>query len=203
VPWAIRAVRAFLVLTGYYRCFIQDCGTVSELFHMLLCKDAFKWCSEAKVAFCVLPSMLMMTLVLQLTVLDHDFILNVVLHQGSGPVAFFSKSIAPRHAKLVTHEHELIGLVYAVRHWRPYLWGHPFLIRTDHYSLKFLLDQKLARIPHPQWVSKSLRFDFCIEYKLDVTNVVTDALSHHDSEAGAELSALSAPSFHIFDTLRQ
>jgi hypothetical protein len=118
-------------------------------------------------------------------------------------VAFFSKSIAPRHAKLATHEHELIGLVYAVRHWRLYQWGHPFLIRTDHYSLKFLLDQKLARIPHPQWVSKSLRFDFCIEYKPDVTIVVTDALSHHDSEAGAELSALSAPSFHIFDTLRQ
>jgi hypothetical protein len=36
-----------------------------------------------------------------------------------------------------------------------------------------------------------------------VTNVVADALSRRDSEAGAELSALSAPSFHIFDTLRQ
>jgi hypothetical protein len=30
------------------------------------------------------------------------------------------------HLKLAAYEHELIGLVQAVRHWRPYLWGAPF-----------------------------------------------------------------------------
>jgi hypothetical protein len=34
----------------------------------------------------------------------------------------------------------LIGLVQAVRHWRPYLWGRHFVVRTYHYNLKFLLD---------------------------------------------------------------
>ena len=63
-----------------------------------------------------------------------------VLHQGGGPVAFFSKPIAPRHAKLAAYERELIGLVQAVRHWRPYLWGRCFIVRTDHRSLRFLLD---------------------------------------------------------------
>jgi hypothetical protein len=38
-------------------------------------------------------------------------------------------------------------LVQAVRHWRPYLWGRPFRVRTDHYSLKFLLDQRLSTVP--------------------------------------------------------
>jgi hypothetical protein len=51
--------------------------------------------------------------------------------------------MAPRHAKLVDYECELISLVQAVRHWRGYLWGRSFLVRTDHYSLKFLLDQCL------------------------------------------------------------
>jgi hypothetical protein len=35
-----------------------------------------------------------------------------------------------------------------------YLWGRPFIVRTDHYSLKFLLDHRLATIPRHHWVGK-------------------------------------------------
>ena len=56
-----------------------------------------------------------------------------------GPLAYFSKPFAACHLKLATYERELIGLVQVVRHWRPYLWGRHFSVRTDHYSLKFLL----------------------------------------------------------------
>jgi hypothetical protein len=30
---------------------------------------------------------------------------------------------------------------------RPYLWGLAFVTKTDHYSLKFLLDQQFSTIP--------------------------------------------------------
>jgi hypothetical protein len=72
---------------------------------------------------------------------------GAVLHQGAGPVAFFSRPFAAQHLKLVAYERELIDLVQAVRHWWPYLWGHHFAIRTDHYSLKYLLDQRLSTVP--------------------------------------------------------
>ena len=72
---------------------------------------------------------------------------GAVLHQGSGPLAFFSRPFAARHVKLAAYESELIGLVQSVRHWRPYLWGRRFLVRTDHYSLKYLLFQRLSTIP--------------------------------------------------------
>jgi hypothetical protein len=62
-------------------------------------------------------------------------------------VAFFSKPIAPQHAKLAAYERKIIELVQAVRHWRPYLWGHRFVVRTDHRSLRFILDQRLTTIP--------------------------------------------------------
>jgi hypothetical protein len=78
-------------------------------------------------------------------------------------VAFYSKKIVPRHAKLVAYERELIGLVNVVCHWRPYLWGSSFVVCTDHYSLKFLLDQKLATVLQYQWASKLLGFDFHVE----------------------------------------
>jgi hypothetical protein len=128
---------------------------------------------------------------------------GTVLHPGRGPIAFFSRQIAPRHAKLATYERELIGLVQAVRHWWPYLWGCKFVVRTNHYSLKFLLDQRLSTILQHQWASKLLGFEFTIEYKSGSTNVVADALSRRDSEADGSLLALAAPTFQVFDDLRQ
>jgi hypothetical protein len=92
-------------------------------------------------------------------------------------------------------------LVLAVWHWRPYLWGYPFIIKTDHYSLKLLLDQKLTTVPQHQWVSKLFGFDFSMEYKSGTANVIADALSQHDMESTASLIAPSAPSFRLFDDL--
>jgi hypothetical protein len=42
---------------------------------------------------------------------------GAVLHQGDGPITFFSRAVAPHHAKLPAYERELIGLVKVVRHW--------------------------------------------------------------------------------------
>ncbi|WVZ98121.1 hypothetical protein U9M48_043599 [Paspalum notatum var. saurae] len=128
---------------------------------------------------------------------------GAVLHQGEGAVAFFSRPIAPRHAKLAAYERELIGLVQAVRHWRPYLWGRLFVVKTDHRSLKFLLDQRLSTIPQHQWASKLIGFDFTVEFKPGHTNVVADALSHRDTdETTGACAALSGPVFSLFDDLR-
>ena len=102
---------------------------------------------------------------------------DAVLHQGAGPIAFFSRMIAPQHAKLAAYERELIGLVTAVKHWRPYLRGCTFLIRSNHYSLKYILDQRLSTIPQHRWVTKLLGYDFTVEYKPGKQNIVADALS--------------------------
>jgi hypothetical protein len=39
---------------------------------------------------------------------------GAVLHQGTRPLAFFSRSFAARHLKLTAYERELIGLVQVV-----------------------------------------------------------------------------------------
>lgn len=100
-----------------------------------------------------------------------------MLRQGVGHVTFFSKPIAARHAKLAAYERELIGLVHAVQHWRLYLWDRIFIVRTDHYSLKFPLDQRLSMIHQRQWVSKLFGYNFTVEYRPGQLNTVADALS--------------------------
>jgi hypothetical protein len=94
----------------------------------------------------------------------------------------------------------LIDLIHVVHHWRPYLWGRTFLNKTEHYNLKFLLDQRLSTIPQHQWAIKLLGLDFQVEFKTGAVNVVADALSRRDTEEMAT-KALSCPSFQLFDTL--
>jgi hypothetical protein len=103
---------------------------------------------------------------------------------------------------LAAYQRELIGLVLAIRHWCPYLWGCRFLVHTDYFSLKYLLDQHLATIPQHHWVGKLLGFDFSIKYKKGSTNTVADALSRRDTEEAA-VTSLSAPRFDFVERLRQ
>jgi hypothetical protein len=83
----------------------------------------------AAAAFDALKIALTTALVLQLPdftklfMVDYDdsgLGFGVVLHQGVGPIAFFSRVISLHHAKLAAYEREPIGLVKAVRHWRSY-----------------------------------------------------------------------------------
>ena len=127
---------------------------------------------------------------------------GAVLHQGEGPLAFYSRPFAQRHLKLAAYERELIGLVQAVRHWRPYLWGRKFVVRIDHYALKFMLDQRLSTVPQHQWISKLFGFDFSVEYRPGRLNVVADALSRRNQQ-DQQLLALSTPSFQLYDDLRK
>ncbi|XP_073352309.1 uncharacterized protein [Aegilops tauschii subsp. strangulata] len=173
-PHSPRALRGFLGLAGYYRKFIREFGLIVSPLTRLLRRDAFAWDEEATTAFEALKGALTTGPVLQMPDFDRPFVVDcdasgagfdAVLHQGDGPLAFFSRPFAPRHLKLAAYERELIGLVQAMRHWRPYLWGRSFQIRTDHYSLKFLLDQRLSTVPQHQWISKLFGFDFSVEYR--------------------------------------
>jgi hypothetical protein len=148
-PRSARGLRGFLRLAGYYRRFIQNFGAIAFPLTQLLKKNAFQWSKAADSAFQTLKQALTAAPVLQLPDFDQSFTVEcdasgtgfgAVLHQGNGPIAFFSKQFAPHHLKVDAYERELIGLVQAVRHWRPYLWGRHFLVKTDHYALKFMLD---------------------------------------------------------------
>jgi hypothetical protein len=152
----------------------------------LLKRESFRWSSAATAAFDALKNAVTSAPVLQLPDFDKPFIIDcnasdsgfgAVLHQGAGPLAFFSRAIAPHHAKLAVYERELIGLVKAVRHWWPYLWTRPFVMRTDHFSLKYLLDQRLSTIPQHAWVSKLFGYQFSVEFKPERQNVAADAVS--------------------------
>ncbi|WVZ90257.1 hypothetical protein U9M48_036572 [Paspalum notatum var. saurae] len=211
-PRSVRAVRGFLGLAGYYRKFVHTYGAVAAPLTALLKKDGFAWTEAATAAFAALKDAVTSAPVLALPDFSKLFVVEcdasshgfgAVLVQEGHPIAFFSRAVAPRHRALAAYERELIGLVHAVRHWRPYLWGRRFVVKTDHFSLKYLLDQRLATIPQHHWVGKLLGFDFTVEYKPGSSNVVADALSRRDTPEDGSILALSAPRFDVLDRLRQ
>lgn len=202
-PRSVQAVRGFLGLTGYYRKFVRDYGTIAAPLIALLKKEGFLWNDDATTAFQALKTAITSASVLVLPDFTKPFVVEcdtsshgfgTVLIQDKHPVAYFSRPVAPRHRSLAAYERELIGLVHAIRHWR-LVRGAAFLdAPADHYSLKFLLDQRLAKIPQHHWVGKLLGFDFTVEYKPGALNTVADALSRRDTDDGMIL-AISAPRF--------
>jgi hypothetical protein len=147
--------------------------------------------------------------VLQLPAFDHAFIVecdtsgtgfDVVLHQDAGPLAFFSWPFMTCHHKLAAYERKLVVLVHAVRHWDLYLWGCRFVMCTDHFSLKFLLDQWLSTIPQNQWISKLSNFNFMVGYHLGHLNIVADTPTLRDKEELA-IHAPFALTFALYDAL--
>jgi hypothetical protein len=161
-PKTVKALSGFLGLTGYYRKFVHGYGLIATPLMALLKREAFHWTPAATTAFEALKTALTTTLILQLPNFKESFIVDcdasgsgfgTVLHQDHEPIAFFSRQVAPQHVKLVAYECELISLVKVVRHWRAYLWTQEFVVHTDHFSLKHLLDQHLSTIPQHTWVS--------------------------------------------------
>ena len=72
--------------------------------------------------------------------------LRAVLMQDHRPIAFHSQALKGNKLSLSTYEKELLALVVAVKKWRPYLLGRPFVIKTDHQSLKYLLEQRVGTL---------------------------------------------------------
>jgi hypothetical protein len=195
---------------GYYRKFIRGYGDIAAPLTQLLKRESFRWSSAAAAAFDALKNALTSASVLQLPDFDKSFVIDcdasgsgfgAVLHQGVGPLTFFSRAIAPHHAKLAAYERELIGLVKAVRHWRPYLWTRPFVVRIDHFSLKYLLDQRLSTTPQHTWVSKLFGYQLSVEFNPGRQNVAADALSRRH-EDDVTVHSLSIHNFALLDEFR-
>ncbi|GKE23467.1 putative mitochondrial protein [Tanacetum coccineum] len=71
-----------------------------------------------------------------------------------------------------------------------YLMDRHFKIKTDHFSLKFLLDQRHTTSFQAKWLPKLLGYNYEVAYKKGNENVVADALSWKEMQG--QLFALIA-----------
>jgi hypothetical protein len=198
-PKNVKGVRGVLGLTGYYRKFIKNYGKIARPLTALTKKDAFTWNEETTKAFETLKISLTTASVLALPDFTKEFViecdasgvgLGAILMQNKRPVAYFSKALGVRNVTKSAYEKELMAVVLAIQHWRPYLLGRRFTVSTDQKSLKQLLQQRIVTAEQQNWAAKLLGFDFDIVYKQGRLNRGADALSRvHE---GSDLCAMTS-----------
>nr|GEY74049.1 gypsy/Ty3 retroelement polyprotein [Tanacetum cinerariifolium] len=109
--------------------------------------------------------------------------LGAVLLQEGHPIAFLSKTLSSKHQLMSTFEKEFLAIIYALEKWRGYLLDRHFKIKTYHFSLKYLLDQRMSTPTQLKWLPKLMGCDYEIRYMKGVENVTADALTRLQSSS--------------------
>ena len=193
-PTNLKTLRSFLGLASYYRRFIPNFSREARPLHSLTCKNAqFVWTPTCQQAFDKLKQLLTDAPVLAFPNFEQDFILETdasgeglgaVLaqkHQDGGirPVAFASRTLQPHEKNYGATELEALGVVWAAKHFRPYLYGHPCDLYTDHEALKSLLNTPQPSGKLARWGMAIQELDLSIHYRPGKRNSNADALSRY------------------------
>ena len=185
-PTNAKGVRGFLGLAKYYRKFIQGFGGIAAPLHKLVDKGSFIWDEKAEMAFQALKLALTTTPTLDLPDWSHPFTvecdasgvgIGAVITQHGRPMTYFSAPLEGTMLSWSTYEKEMLAIVKVVRKWHHYLFGQPFVVKIDHVSLKYLMEQRLTTSAQSKWLPKFLGFDYKIEYNSWSINRGADALS--------------------------
>lgn len=93
------------------------------------------------------------------------------------PLLIFSKKLSTRMQAQSIYDRELYAITEAVARFRHYLFGHPFIIQTDHARLRHLLDQRMTTPMQEACLPKLMGYCFSIQYKPGAHNQAADSLS--------------------------
>lgn len=208
-PTNVSDLRGFLGLTGYYRKFVRDYGTIARPLTNLLKKGQFLWTEDADDAFTVLKKPMASIPILAMPNFEAPFVITtdasnnsigVVLSQQDRPIAFMSRALGVSKQSWSTYAKEMLAILQAIRTWRPYLLGRKFYIQTDQRSLKYMVEQRVITPEQQKWVSKLLGYDYEIIYKPGKENTVANALSR--ITGSPSLNALFIPHTSLWDQIK-
>ena len=102
------------------------------------------------------------------------------------PVGYWSRTLNDAERNYSTTERECLAVVWAVLLLRAYLEGRKFTVRTDHNSLRWILNMTSAEGRLARWRLRLAEFEFDVEYKKGKRHVIADALSRMATRSGDE-----------------
>lgn len=183
-------VKRFVAFANYYRKFIKNFAEIAQPLNSLSRKGKiFQWTEACKRSFEVLKQALIDPPLLQYPDFSkgNEFILRtdasgfavgaVLSNSDDKPIAYASRSLNKAEKNYCTIEKELLAIVWAVKHFRPYLYARKFKILTDHRPLIYLfnLANPSSRLTKFRLVLEE--YDFTVHYVKGSENVTADALS--------------------------
>ena len=196
-PKTVSDVRSFIGLCSYYRRFIRGFSSIASPLTRLMEKSrTFEWDSECQSAFDELKLAITSDNCMAypndegMFILDTDAsatgvgaVLSQLQWDESAqcelerPVAFASRSLTKTQRRYCTTRRELLAVVSFVCHFRHFLFGRKFLIRTDHSSLRWIMSFREPTDQMARWIERLSQFDFVIEHREGRKHGNADALS--------------------------
>ena len=192
LPKTPKELKSFLGTVGYYRRFIPHFAHVAKpLTSQLRGKTKTITISfEYEKAFEELKRIMTSELLLTYPDFGKPFILTTdasnvaigaVLTQlvegKEKPIAYLSRTLSKAEENYSATSKELLAIYFATKTFRPYLYGRPFTIYTDHEPLtkEIKLTDATGRVTRQRLYLE--QFEFKIIYKKGKQNVVADGLS--------------------------
>ena len=197
-PTTVKQVQSFIGLTGYYRKFIRNYSAIAAPLTELTKKQApWQWTEKEQSAFNQLLKAFEDDVVLHHPNYEKQFFIDTdasdlgigaVLTQFDNegrerPVFFASRKLTPGERKWHIREKEALAIIYGCQTFRHHVLGTCFIVRTDHESLKWIMDAKTGRIA--RWGLLLSEYEpFEVHYRKGELNKVADAFSriYEDSE---------------------
>ena len=96
--------------------------------------------------------------------------------QFEGVVAYGSRQLKNHEKNYLTHDMELVAIVFALKVWHHYLYDEQFEVFSDHKSLKYIFIQRGLNMRQRRWMEYLEDYDFTLHYHPSKANVVADAL---------------------------
>ena len=153
---------------------------MGQPLYALTRKDAsFVWTASCEKAFNRLKELLTSAPILAYPDFEKEFFLEtdasgtglgalLTKIQSDGlhrPIAYASRTLQAHEQNYGVTELEALGVVWAVRHFRPYLYGHRCTVITDHEALKSLLNTPQPSGKLARWGMSLQELDLHIIYR--------------------------------------
>ena len=187
-------LRSFTGLCEYYSKFVENFATIMEPLRKLLRKEVrFEWKEEQQHTFDSIKDQIIRAPTLKsymvgapciITTDASSYGLGAVLQQGTSKhprtIAFASRTLTDTERKYAVIEKELLGCVWAIEHFRNFIWGSRFTLHTDHKPLVSILSASsnkalTARIA--RLCSRLQEYQFDVLYIPGKNNQPADCLS--------------------------
>ena len=190
-PKDVSDVRSGLGVFGYYRRFVKGYSNLAKPLTKLTEKDVeWDWGPTEDEAWNSLKNGLINAPILaypdpnEKFILDTDasgFGIGAVLSQiqdgKERVIAYGSRTMTKEERRYCVTRQELLAVVHFVKTYRHFLYGHKFLIRTDHGALKYLFNFKEPEGQMARWLQVLGTYDFDIEHRAGKRHCNADAMS--------------------------
>ena len=201
-PENIEELRSFLGFANYYRRFIKGYAEFTAPLEKMMKqssneninlqrKKPLLWCAESEQKFKELKDKLTSPPILSYPTRYGKFILDTdASHEGMGAVLsqiqegkekvieYASKKFSKAELQYCVTRKELLSVYTFVLEFKHYLLGRPFLIRTDHKALTWILNWDNPNTSqYCKWIAELEQFDFIIEHRPGRFHANADFLS--------------------------